>query len=221
MDNPDNPGERCWVPSDDIEPLGDVERLAHPQFAGRVQVEPGRGWLQGSRRQVGCSAADCHRRRAVALLRVSLTAENKSPRGRQATGCPPSCCRRSASVRGAPRVRERRTTGAARSGGPGPLVEVRQSEGADAWPIDPNGADGPADRTRCLRQCGRSTGECRNPRCIVQSFTAPESWGAVLSLTARSASRHQGERNADVDSGDDRTGLHRFSSGMDRAEGNS
>ena len=25
--NPDNPGERCWVPSADIEPLGDVSGL--------------------------------------------------------------------------------------------------------------------------------------------------------------------------------------------------
>jgi hypothetical protein len=27
VDNPDNPGERCWVPSDNIEPLGDVGKL--------------------------------------------------------------------------------------------------------------------------------------------------------------------------------------------------
>jgi hypothetical protein len=27
VDNPDNPGQRCWVPTDDIQPLGDVGKL--------------------------------------------------------------------------------------------------------------------------------------------------------------------------------------------------
>ena len=34
-DNPDNPGERCWVPSDDIRPLGDASgmRILNPPLA--------------------------------------------------------------------------------------------------------------------------------------------------------------------------------------------